>query len=376
MEARSRWLAQWLSYGTLAFLLAFLLVDKSFIVNDFFYVGMLAPAVFSIRWRDLRNYHSEPLVNAFYLLLVYLAVSSFWSTEPDFLRYLKRLLYLYGLGLGCYLLAQRHQRHEDRIIRWWALILALSAVGAAVYFYRDHPFPEERMVGIGRLYSPIYIPTVVLAYVAAAMLDWKCLERTWRCVLSGALVVGCALIYLCQSRSALLALMCVAIIFALLALRRQVVLPGLALSIVAGLALVFSPELLMERGTSFRIVIWQAALENFSHCHFLIGCGIGSESGTTWNGWYFPHQHSIFLGWLFYSGAIGLAGYLVFIGALLFRLRQLHEYRWILILGMGLGVSLTAANHLLITPNHNWLLLHIPFAMALAKLALARQART
>lgn len=364
-----------LFYGWIGFLLSFLLFERTYLVNYFLWAGVLFPTLFVVRYADLKSYHRSLLINLWCVLILFLLASVFWSGEQTetFARYLKRAAYLYGFGLATFLVFDKRRDLDEQFFRWAPLIVAAAALLQIILFYSQHAFPE-RMTGPGRLSNPIHFGVVAAAVSIAALLQFGRLSRRMQVLTAAAILINCAAIYLCQSRGALLALV-TTLVVSVLFIRR--IFPALLVVLigVAVLAFLLDPATLLERGVSFRTIIWQAQWERFWHCPALIGCGLGVDSGVVIDGQRFDNTHSLYLGWLLYGGFIGLAGYLVLLGGLIYEGVLLRSHAWTTLLLMGAASTVTSGDNILITPSPYWAVILIPMVAVLAKVAIAKAAQ-
>jgi len=362
---------QVLKYGWIAFLVSFLVFEQAFLVNYFLWIGVLLPTIFCTRLSDLKKFHGSLPSNLWCALIVFLLLSFFWGKEPvfgDFGRYLKRALYLYGFGLGTFLVFDRNRDIDSKLFTWAPLLVAAAALAQIVLFYSQHDFPGERMLGPGRLSNPIHFGVVAASVSIAALVQFRQQNRRMQLLIAAAIFVNCAAIYLCQSRGAFLALSATLIVSGLFVRR---IFPALSavFIIVVAVALLLEPSTLLERGASFRPTIWEAQLERFSQCSPLIGCGVGIDSGIVVGEYRFENPHSLYLGWLLFSGIAGLAGYLALLAILIYRGVKAQCYEWTTLLLMGATSTLTSGDNVLITPSPYWAVILIPIIALVAKLA-------
>jgi len=99
------------------------------------------------------------------------------------------------------------------------------------------------------------------------------------------------------------------------------------------------------------------------------------DSGVVIDGQRFDNTHSLYLGWLLYGGFIGLAGYLVLLGGLIYEGVLLRSHAWTTLLLMGAASTVTSGDNILITPSPYWAVILIPMVAVLAKVAIAKAAQ-
>lgn len=362
-----------LFWGFLVFLAGFLLPLSTKWFHNIYYALVLAPLLFAAKFDTLRNFHRSPLVNLWYALLAYQLLSYAWSLEysADFVPLLKRLLYLYALGLAVFALLAAGRPLNRWVILAAPLAIALVALASMLWFYSQNSFPQARFEASGRLSNPIFFGAAAAAFSAAALVNWRAQSRAYHLLLALAVAINLSAIYLTQSRSALLGLLiCIA---GLVLLSPRTRLLAVAAACVLGLlALVIDWQPLLARGLSYRPEIWLGQWQRMSEsCNLLVGCGLGVEPAVESASGRFDHPHSVYLAWLVYSGVLGLGGYLLAIGLILrSALRDERLLPWIAVLMVGLGVTVTDGDKLLESASPVWLLIHLPVAVLLAEHAL------
>lgn len=367
--------ARFMTAGWWAFLISFLIMPESHLVNYVLWGGVLLPLILVVRVEDIAQYHRKLSVNLWWGLLIFLLLSFFWASftpETSFSRYFKRLLYLYGFFLATYLSIRRDPRLVQQLFTWGAVTIAAAALLQMIVFYRSHDFPLTRLEGPGRLQNPIHFGVVAISLSIISVLRWQKLSHRWRALSTIALIINCSAVYLCQSRGALLAIICAALFCGFF--NRRVLPAVLIVAVVVGsLSMLINPETLMERGLSLRPTIWSAQFERFEQCNALIGCGLGVDPGVTIDGRHYENSHSIYLGWLMYTGIVGLALYVMFLLRLLYLGIVQRHYELTILVLIGASSTLTAGDHVLVTPNPYWPVLWIPIALLLSQLAAVTQ---
>ena len=370
-----QWAIRALALGWVLFLVSFFFVERGSSSHKFLWVGVLLPLPFAITLQKLRQFHQSRLVNFWFLLLIYLLSSFLWADRRhnvEFYQLLKYAVYLYGYFLATFVVFESSPAIERELLRWAPIAIACIAMIQIVLFYQSHHFPNERMPGIGRLINPIHFGVVAAAFTLAGLLGFHRQPLALRIALILAAVVNCLAIYLCQSRAALLTI-ALLIPYSLLFSRRLLpfLLGGLAICFAIALSLDFNT--LLERGLSLRPQIWAAQLARLNECYWLIGCGLGIEEKVAIGPSLNFNTHSVYLGWLLHGGVIGFGGYMIFLAALIFQGIRCGAHAWTLLTLVGMGATLTAGNHVLMKyPDQYWMVLIIPIAILLAKVASAK----
>ncbi|MBB3062069.1 O-antigen ligase family protein [Microbulbifer rhizosphaerae] len=369
--------AHFLFCGFMIFLAAFLLPLSTKAVNNIYYTLVLLPLVFTLDRETLRDFHCSPLVNLWYALLGYQLLSYAWSIEysEEFVPNLKRLFYLYGLGLVIFVLVRSGKPLSRWVIPAAPLLIALAAIGNMLWFYSAHDFPQARLVGASRISNPIFFGSIAAAFSAAALVQWHGWSRRYRLLLLLAVAVNLGIIYLSQSRTALLGVgVCIGSLLLVLPRLRWL---ALACAAALGLlALVVDWQPLLARGMSYRPDIWLAQWQRVvESCSALFGCGLGVNPQITLEPTHnLHHPHSIYMAWVVYGGLLGLAAYLSVLGLILrASLKVERLLPWVALLLVGLGATMVDGDKLLESPKALWLLVHLPVAVLLAEHARARR---
>ncbi|WP_308365461.1 MULTISPECIES: O-antigen ligase family protein [unclassified Microbulbifer] len=360
--------------GFTLFLAAFLLPLSTKAVNNIYYALVLLPLLFALDRETLRDFHRSPLVNLWYALLGYQLLSYSWSIEysEEFVPNLKRWLYLYGLGLVVFVLVRNDKPLSRWVIPAAPLLIALAAIGNMLWFYSTHDFPQARLVGASRISNPIFFGSIAAAFSAAALVQWHGWSRRYRLLLLLAVAVNLGIIYLSQSRTALLGVgVCIG---SLLLVSPRLRWLALACAAVLGLvALVVDWQPLLARGLSYRPDIWLAQWQRVvESCSALFGCGLGINPDIAPEPEHNFHPHSVYMAWVVYGGLLGLAAYLAILGLILrASLKVERLLPWVALLLVGLGATMVDGDKLLESPKALWLLVHLPIAVLLAEHARA-----
>ena len=364
------------------FFLGYFFVPKSFESDHYklYYIVItiitipLIPQAFRLVNRD----------NLFFLCLFYISymlASVTWSDaffeEPTPWRgvydHLKHGAQLLIFILGTRVLMQTHPRQYEQMRHILFFAAGLAGMLTMLYWYSAHSFPDTRVVGFSLTENPND-----LAFVYGAVCTWGfaffiskqgLVSRLPYLVVLTALVL---LLFLTQSRGALVAITCATGVFGL---RRQGI-KGILL-VVAMLGSVMVTVVLIEpriademiaRGDSTRIALWSDIIKETLH-RPLMGSGYLSnaviEIGT-----HRLNAHSAYFA-TFRDG--GLVGLTLLIGMLTLACKRAYgignqtgDYTWLAALVFAMVFLITAGDRLIDRPKEVWFAFWLPIAMIIA----------
>ena len=260
------------------------------------------------------------------------------------------------------------------------MIALVVSLGNLVAFAKGYQ-PGMRMIGgLGALDNPLLSShlfgffTVYWLYVC---MTTQRLNVLWFSVPS--LAIMTAAVLATGSRTPLVALTLAILWMSFVSRNRRaaLLLSGMFLGAVA--LLLFYPELITERGTSFRLELWSISLQLIAE-HPWIGHSYDSELYLTLaEGYQLREPHSFALGVLYYVGIIGFIPWAFMLGWGLYKgLQQRAQPLFILassLLAYGIGAGLTEGGGILSRPKEHWFLLWIPLAI-ITGLSLAQRHRS
>lgn len=360
---KEQWCVTYLFVVMLVFCLAFYLPLTSKSVNNLYYVGIALPCLLGALSNPLALVELLKGFAWFFVLLLALVVINSTGIAD-----LKKWLYLFLFFMACVFLERS---------RWGVkgcfTLFAMVGCGVFVFTLLDWLWiwgQSGRLIRyrvfFGESINPVYFSLLINSSLVFLWLfrveNW--LERRSRVACLVGFFVLLALILLCstvfQSRTSLLAL---AVFLGGYALYRKMILPVIVLAgLLVGLAVAsgFS-ELLLRRGFSYRLDIWQDAWVRLSEvCGIWWGCGVDDYRFLG----KFYHAHSGYVALLYRNG---LVGGLIFISlAVLFLWRcSLARSRWLLLALFGWGSLVTTTNGMLTSPQPLWIYCWLPTFMAL-----------
>jgi O-antigen ligase len=370
MDSRRIGLA-WLMLGLLWFLLGVTWVSTAKLYHQGLIVLFWLPALWSFwtyRTLLLGLWRLEkPLMAALLALIVWAAISAFWSAAEEPAREAKRLLYvlLFVIGLAC--LAQVPSRIVA-VLQWAGFGLAVAALAALIQHYGfEAKTWAWRAHGLGLLDHPI-----IGGYVfGMAFIWWFCLPpkgSALRLVWAAGLLILFTFIVLTQSRGVWVALLATVLLMPAWRAGRAGLVVAVLTFLVAAVGYWLFGSYVVARGTSYRPEIFAASLEMVLERPWL-GLGLGSEYQVEALGLKFDHTHNLFTHAAIELGIPGLILWLVVWG----RSIIITLYERIMSLGGALLAMLLFSTMALLfdgaslwdSPRPEWFLTWLPVGLAL-----------
>ncbi|WP_448653236.1 O-antigen ligase family protein [Pseudomonas fluorescens] len=373
-----------LPIGLLLLLSSLFYVTNRNVMHRFYYGFFSVPTLLllCLRPRELKELLREPLVIAFVAFCAWALTTVLWSPEPTGDSNLFKVpLQTFMLFAGCGLLL--HYRNElFKPIFFGAAVIALVVcVGNLVAFAKGFE-PGMRMIGgLGALDNPLlssHMFGFFCVYWLYVCVTTKRLQVLWFSV--PALAIMTLAILATGSRTPLVALVLAVLWMGLLSRNRRSALMVAGLVLAAAGLLLFYPQLITERGSSFRFEIWRIILGRIAD-HPWIGHSYDSElyvQPANYDG-ALREPHSFALGVLYYVGIIGFIPWIFMLGCGLYKgLKGRAQPLFILassLLAYGIGAGLTEGGGILSRPKEHWFLLWIPLAL-IAGLSIAQRRRS
>lgn len=355
--------------GYLALLTGLFWVVDTSSYTKFYYALMAAPTlvVLLVRPQYWRMLLREPIVIAFLTMAAWLLLSLSWTlSEDDPSRLAKRPLYIFMMFAACAIMALKDQQRFLKTLRIAAIVASAAAVvGLAIFLARDE---AGRMVGTGALTNPLLSSHVFGFFCAYWMAVWLT-DRdcpAWLSIVAAAPLLVALLAT--GSRTPLMALAVTSLWMAALAGRRAFYLvAAMAFIVISGLVL--RPDVLLQRGMSFRPELWSEAIRQASE-HFWIGHGYGAEFAfkVVGLGRTLSDPHNVELAVFLELGIVGLALWLAMYVIALIRSLSRHTCLQLAsaLAVYGLAAGLTEGSNFLSRPNENWFLIWIPLSLIAA----------
>jgi O-antigen ligase/tRNA A-37 threonylcarbamoyl transferase component Bud32 len=372
-----------LPIGLLLLLSSLFFVTNRNVLHKFYYGLFSAPALLllCLRPTELKQLLREPLAIAFVAFSAWALLSLLWSPEhnPD-TDLFKRPLHTFMLFAGCGLLL--HYRNELlKPIFFCAALIALVVSTCNLVAFA-HTFSEgARMIGgRGALDNPLLSSHVFgffCVYWLYICITTKRLQVLWFSV--PALAIMTAAVLATGSRTPLVALVLTVLWLSFVSRNRRSALMIAGMVLGAAALLLLYPELITNRGSSFRFELWSMSLQRIAE-HPWIGHSYNSELYLTLaKGKELREPHSFALGVLYYVGIIGFIPWIFMLGWGMYKsFKERSQPLFILassLLAYGIGAGLTEGGGILSRPKEHWFLLWIPLAL-IAGLSIAQRRRS
>ena len=363
---------RWLVLGYLLLLTGLFWLPSGSAYTKVFYGLIATPTLFALLITPNRFGHlfREPIVLAFLVFSGWLLLSLSWSGTDEGLSSLaKRPLYILMLFAGCALIALERRELLLQTLRVAAGVATVAALVNLALFIAEPP-EDGRLIGTGALRNPLLTSHVLGMFCTYWMAVWlsRDLRQDWLPIL---MVVSLVLALLATgSRTPLMALVLTNLLMLVMAPRRAAYLIG-AIALATAVCLTFFPDLLLQRGVSYRPQIWADALRQAQE-HLWIGHGYHTRFAFRVEdlGWDFSDPHNVELAVLLELGVVGLLLWLVMHGLGLWRcIRQRQDRSFQIAFAMviyGLAAGLTEGSSFISRPNESWFLIWIPLSLVAA----------
>ena len=330
-------------------------------------------------WRDV---FQQPYVWVLLGLVVYLILSTLWST-PFEMRAVATFS-VRGLLLFLFVIAVAECQSVGPLRNWLGralpLAASLAAIAAMVVFVASGEYQKgEQLKGLGQLDNSI-IAALIFGAALIFVVDLMIAERSvlWKMIGGMCACLLAAAIYYCGSRNAWFSVSAGGGVYLLshyFGDRRRFItgvasLGTIALALIGALVMNETTRaLLLPRGDSYRPDIWASALDQVMAGNLWFGLGIGTSDQISAAGLLFDHPHSLYLSVLFQGGMIGFS---LFIALICWTIKGLldHFEAEAAKLAMGLFVvALTGyvldGHELIDKASDTWLIFWLPVGICL-----------
>lgn len=371
---------RWLVLGYVVLLTGLFWAPSGSLYTKLYYALMAFPALLglAIAPRQLAMVVQEPIILAFIALSAWLLIGLCWTqSDNSLLKLAKRPLYVFLLFAACALIACKDERLLLGALRIAAIMAGFAALANLLIHLSNSPI-TSRLVGGGGLSNPLLTSHVLGFFCTYWITSWLLQnERLGWLPLLLAFPIAAALLAT-GSRTPLLALTltcCWMLFFA----GKRALYPLAVIAVAAGALAALQPEILLERGTSYRPQLWSEALRQAGE-QLWLGQGYDSRFVFKITGleYALSDPHNVELAVLLELGLIGLILWLLMYGLALFRCLQLrHERQFQLasaLIVYGLCAGLSEGSNFLPRPNENWFIIWIPLAL-IAALSIAQRLR-
>lgn len=371
-------LQHWLLAGYIGLLTGLFWLSNGSLYTKVYYGLIAAPAAISlfVARGHIRLMIREPVVLAFLAFSTWLLITLSWSSTDESVGSMaKRPLYVFMLFVACSFVACRDEQVFMKVLRVAAAIGAAAALGNLILFAIQMP-GDGRLIGSGALRNPLLTSHVLGFFCTYWIATWLARNerQEWLPILLSCILLAALLAT--GSRTPLLGLAVVSAWMLLICTRRALYLVG-TLGTAAAISAFCLPQLLLQRGVSFRPQLWADAWRQSLEQFWL---GHGYDSRFVFQiaeiGYPLSDPHNIELAVLLEMGLVGLVIWLALYALTLLRCLELRHDRHFQIASAlvvyGFAAGLTEGSSFLSRPNESWFLLWIPFALV-AALSISRR---
>lgn len=372
-------LGKWLAAGLLWWLVGMLLMGSSKFYHQvlivlFWLPGLLALCVHG----EVRGHWRQPLALVLLVLMVWSATSALWAPEFES-KELKIFFYVFLAANALIALAALDPALLRRSLALSGLAVGLLAWGSVIWFYgwAGNPW-GARLVGTGIVDHPI-LAAQLFGAMGVVLLY---LRRQLPATLQGAAwLVGClgyvVFLALSQSKGPWLAALLTLLLAPLWHRRARLLFVSAGAASLVVLAALIWPELLLQRGLSYRPELFVQALGLIEQ-QPLQGLGLTADYllRVPSTGRYLEHAHNVYLHIAVILGLVGLACWLTlqtlaFVAA--WRLRKRVEGRMLCALLCFAGIALfTDGIGPWVKPREEWFCLWLPIFLVMGLAAEGR----
>ncbi|KZX62929.1 MAG: O-antigen ligase family protein [Pseudomonas sp.] len=351
------------------FIVSFLLLPTSKMVNNVYYVLLALPALGVLLLRRGRGIQLSTALWLWAALCAWFVVVGALSADG---QYFKHVLYMVLFVLVVSQLVDPEPLRMPLFSRGLFWILGVYVLGSAVVYWLTGRYAlGERVLWLpGRMTGPIYTSMWLACCFALALPTWLS-QRRWLELSAAALLAVFCMAYVLQSRSGLVGMLAVGGLAAgWLALHRARYLLWLGF---ASLLLVIwtlfvireVPEVasLFARADAGRFELWRILAGEWLDCGLWLGCGMQHVTeATILGGAPIQHPHNIYMALGLYSGLVSL---LIFLALIVVVLQRAWRGRdpWGLYLFTALVVLNFDGSKLVGNPDELWLLVLLPMAL-------------
>jgi hypothetical protein len=306
----------------------------------------------------------------------YMAASSLWSESVgagEILFGMRLALYVLAFVVVTFVLLHEVPQRFEAMLKMTCALAAVTAVAAVVVFYAEHPFPTERLHGIGRMQFIIRTGYIFGLFAVLAFYYWVQESRPLLRAAYGAMIVVLLVaVILTQSRATAVAIFLAAVI---VAFSKR---PKWALTVAAGLALLAAGVWALRDaatgffvGLPYRPEIWLHYLSHTWDTAPLFGHGLVTQWPLISKALPYWEAHNAFVGTFRDGGAAGLVllvsvvFYAFVVAVKLIRAQPDYAYRCLAMMSYLLVCILSNDDRLLIRPQELWLYFWLPLVLVM-----------
>ncbi|MFE2008511.1 O-antigen ligase family protein [Pseudomonas guariconensis] len=347
--------------------------DRS-LYHKLFYIFLAVPTLLALMLqpRLLAPLTKNPLFIAFLVFSGYTLLSITWANaETSAGGLLKRPLYIAMLLFSAGIIALRCPEYLKQGTRLAAIFAALAAGLSVIYFASTESIGFSRLNGYGALYNPLLTAHVLGAFAAFWLAAWFQARSALSPLPLICLAVLGAAILATGSRTPLMGLAAALVWLLVVGDRRRCMIAVAAIALILTGVWLIVPEVITQRGASYRPAIWMEALRQISERPWL-GHGFDTPMTVILPGIDpLSDPHNIELGVLYSGGIVGLALWMTLYGLALYFSWVYRKHpavtlaaTWLI---FGFASGLTEGSAFMSRPKEHWYLIWIPMALVYAQ---------
>lgn len=311
--------------------------------------------------------HSQIAV-VYLLFAAYLLLTLLWSAGIGGIDLLKRLVLVAVLFLATLHTSMQRFDLVEKVVHAASVVAVLGAIIALASHLVASG--QGRLVGYGAFRNPL-LTSHVFGFFMTLLLGLFFAERSRVALypLIGLLILG-ALLVATGSRTPLLAGGAALLWLTFLTHDRRSMLYLCVALLIAAFIVFWKPEIVLQRGVSYRPYIWLEALDQIGQRPWF-GHGYGASLSIELPGvarWSDPHNLTLLV--LYSSGLVGAAFWTFMYGSALYQSWQNRSDKWVVVFSatvvFGLVAGMTEGGSFIPRPNERWFIIWIPLALLAA----------
>jgi O-antigen ligase len=300
----------------------------------------------------------------------YMGATVLWSGgEDNAMDLVKRPLYVLLLFLALFGFGRQRFHLLATSVKWSAAFALLVAAYSVVSFFIAGG--SGRFSGYGALRNPLLVSHVFGFFLALWGGLYFCERKLIEPYSLSAVLVLMAVLVATGSRTPLVAAVFTTVWLSVLSADRKGVIATSALAALGVLVWLYFPEVITQRGLSYRTEIWADVWRQISE-RLWLGHGFGTplavwveDLRTT-----FSDPHNLTLSVLYAGGLVGGGLWLFLYGVALKEAWHGRRDKWVLAFSAtvvyGFAAGLTEGGSFLSRPKEHWFLIWIPLALLAA----------
>lgn len=340
-----------------------------------FYFIFLLPSILLLFKQKKEALPKSITFYIFILFLIFSWASISWSTSQDeAFQLIKRGINITFLFIGINILTKQQSFNIKKILTISGILFSITIIiGLVLFLNEDNIY--SRFIGIGSLSNPLltsHITGFFFCYFFALLITSKENQKMKIFYLALSTVFLLTTL-LTGSRTPLLAITAATIWISICLFNKKSFFILCGLTSFSLLIILFFPELIQNRGFSYRPELWSSAITQIQE-NFWLGYGIASNSSFYVPSLdvYYKEPHNIHLSVFYFVGFTGLILWLClfsYAAFICFKNKKSNDFYIILggLLIFGITASMTEGGGFLSRPKEHWFIIWIPLALIAAQ---------